>query len=333
MRSRLMLGVRGPSSSTIAADADAAPLWIRSGAAVRTGSVGTMSGPQSPTRPRAEALRLVRASSLDLSELVRVFNLGFSDYLVPLQLDGSEMADHIAHNDIDLVCSQVAVDVEPVTVALLARRGREAWLGGMGTAPAYRRIGLGARTLTATIDAAAARGVAAVWLEVLTDNASAIALYERLGFERVRHLEVWSLAPDRERAPVEHRGLDVDAAHAWIAGHRASREPWQRADASIVRMRERGTPLTGVAIERGDAIAGAAICRIDGGTVRVLQIAGVDRAAARDVVIAAAGALTLRLANVPGDDVFAGVLRELGAGVTAAQHEMRLSAGNLASGH
>jgi hypothetical protein len=98
-------------------------------------------------------------------------------------------------------------------------------------------------------------------------------------------------------------------------------------------MRERGTPLTGVAIERGDAIAGAAICRIDGGTVRVLQIAGVDRAAARDVVIAAAGALTLRLANVPGDDVFAGVLRELGAGVTAAQHEMRLSAGNLASGH
>jgi hypothetical protein len=166
-----------------------------------------------------------------------------------------------------------------------------------------------------------------VWLEVLDDNVPAIALYERLGFERVRHLEVWLLAPGGGREPVkpvERRGLDVDAAHAWIAGHRGGREPWQRADASIVRMRERGTPLSGLAVQRGDAIAGAAICLIDHGLVRVLQIAAVDRAAARDLVLAAAGELTLRLANVPGDDVFADVLRELGAGLTVAQHEMRL---------
>jgi hypothetical protein len=194
----------------------------------------------------------------------------------------------------------------------------------MGTSPAYRRIGLGARTLTAAIDAAAATGVDTVWLEVLDGNAPAIALYERLGFERVRHLEIWSLAPDPERAPVERRGLDVDAAHAWIAGHRASREPWQRADASIVRMRERGAPLTGVAVRRADRIAGAAICVTDDLTVRVLQIAAVDRAAARDLVVAAAGELTLRLANVPSDDVFSGVLSRLGAGLTVAQHEMRL---------
>lgn len=283
-----------------------------------------MSSHQPQTRSRAEALRLVSASSLEPGELVRVFNLGFSDYLVALQLDESELADHIANNDIDLGCSQVAVDVEPVGFALVGRRGTEAWIGGMGTSPAYRRIGLGARTLTAAIDAAAVTGVEAVWLEVLTENAPAIALYERLGFEPVRDVEIWSLAPDPDRAPVESRGLDVDAAHAWIAGHRPSREPWQRADTSIVRMRERGTPLSGVAIQRGDAIAGAAICRIDGGVVRVLQIGAVDRTAARDVVVAAAGELTLRLANVPSDDMFAGVLRKLGAGLTVAQHEMRL---------
>jgi ribosomal protein S18 acetylase RimI-like enzyme len=283
-----------------------------------------MSSREPQTRPRAEALRLVSASSVDPGQLVRVFNLGFSDYLVALQLDESEMADHIANNDIDLLCSRVAVDVEPVAFALVGRRGTDAWIGGMGTSPAYRRIGLGARTLAAAIDAAAAIGVAAVWLEVLTDNAPAIALYEHLGFEPVRDLEIWSLAPDPERASVGSRGLDVDAAHAWIAGHRPSREPWQRADASIVRMRERGTPLSGLAIQRGDAIAGAAICRIDDGAVRVLQIGAVDRAAARDVVIAAAGELTLRLANVPSDDMFAGVLRKLGAGLSVAQHEMRL---------
>jgi ribosomal protein S18 acetylase RimI-like enzyme len=240
-------------------------------------------------------------------------------------MDEPGLTDHIANNDIDLDCSRVAVDVEPVGFALVARRGTEAWIGGMGTSPAYRRIGLGARTLTAAIEAAGAVGVEAVWLEVLDDNAPAIALYERLGFERVRHLEVWSLAPNPRREPVERRGLDVDAAHAWIAGHRAGREPWQRADASIVRMRERGAPLTGVAVRRSDGIAGAAICMTDDVTVRVLQIAAVDRAAARDLVAAAAGDLTLRLANVPDDDVFAGVLRQSGAGLTVAQHEMRLT--------
>ncbi len=268
------------------------------------------------------------ASSLKPSQLVRVFNLGFSDYLVPMQMDEAALADHVDNNDIDLACSQVAVDVEPVGFALVARRGTEAWIGGMGTSPAYREIGLGARTLTAAIDAAAATGVRAVWLEVLDDNAPAIALYERLGFERVRHLEVWSLAPGcgrDPRRPVERRGLDVDAAHAWIAAHRSGREPWQRADASIVRMRERGTPLTGVAVRRSHGIAGAAICMIDGATVRLLQIAAVDRAAAHDLVVAAAGDLTLRLANVPENDVFAGVLRRLGAGLAVAQHEMRLA--------
>jgi ribosomal protein S18 acetylase RimI-like enzyme len=295
-----------------------------------SGSVLAMSLHEPQTRARADALHLVTARSLPLADLVRVFNLGFSDYLLPMQMDEAALADHIASNDIDLECSRVAVDVEPVGFALAARRGTEAWIGGMGTSPPYRRIGLGARTLRAAIAAVATAGVGTVWLEVLEGNVAAIALYERLGFRRVRHLEIWSLAPGAGRDPidrVEHRGLDVDAAHAWIAAHRSGREPWQRADASIVRMRERGIPLTGLAVQRSGGIAGAAICASDGVTVRVLQIAAVDGAAARDLVIAAAGELTLRLANVPGDDLFSGVLRRLGAGLTVAQHEMRLHVG------
>ncbi len=260
-------------------------------------------------------------------ELVRVFNLGFSDYLVPMVMDEAGLADHIACNDIDLACSRVAVDTEPVGFALAARRGTEAWIGGMGVAPAYRRGGVGARALLAAIDAVAGEGVGTVWLEVLEGNAPAIALYERLGFERVRRLEVWSLTPDPGREAVEHRGLDVDAAHAWIAAHRSGREPWQRADASIVRMRERGRPPIAVGVQRGGELAGAAICMTDDTTVRVLQIAAVDPAAAGDLVVAAAGRLTLRLANVPAADALSGVLRGLGAELTVAQHEMRLPVG------
>jgi GNAT superfamily N-acetyltransferase len=286
-----------------------------------------MNSHQPPPPGRVDALPLVSARSLDPGELVRVFNLGFSDYLLPMVMDEPGLADHIACNDIDLACSRVAVDVEPVAFALAARRGAEAWIGGMGVAPPYRRGGLGGRTLTAAIEAVVAAGVDTVWLEVLEGNVAAIALYERLGFERVRHLEVWSLPPDPERETVAHRALDVDAAHAWIASHRPGREPWQRADTSIVRMRERGAPLVGMAVRRSGQIAGAAICWPDAGTVRVLQIAAMDEAAARDLIVAAAGDLTLRLANVPSDDPLSGVVRRLGAELTAAQHEMRLRVG------
>jgi hypothetical protein len=63
--------------------------------------------------------------------------------------------------------------------------------------------------------------------------------------------------------------------------------------------------------------------------VRVLQLAAVDRTAARDPVLAAAGQLTLRLANIPSDDMPSGALRRLGASLSTAQHEMwlRLGAG------
>ncbi len=272
----------------------------------------------------SDPARLVPAATLDHAALTAAFNAGFSGYLVPMHMDEDALREHIAVNDIDLGRSIVAVDPDPVGLALTARRGSAAWIGGMGVAPGHRRTGLGARILRAALDTASTAGVDTVWLEVLVANDPAIALYEKLGFERVRHLSIWSLAPDAGD-DVELRTLDVDAAHAWIAAHRTGREPWQRADASIVRMRERDLPLRAVAVQRADGIAAAAICKSDGVTVSVIQLAAADRAAARDLIIAAAGDLTLRLPNIPSDDMFSGVLRCLGASLATRQHEMRLA--------
>jgi len=80
-----------------------------------------------------------------------------------------------------------------------------------------------------------------------------------------------------------------------------------------------------VAVPRSGQIAGAAVYLSDGALVRVLQMAALDPAAARDLIVAAAGRLTLRVANVPDDDLFAHVLGGLGAAMTMAQHEMRLA--------
>ena len=54
---------------------------------------------------------------------------------------------------------------------------------GMGLAASHRGQGLGARLLATTLEAADAAGITRVELMVLVDNAVAVALYRRHGFE------------------------------------------------------------------------------------------------------------------------------------------------------
>jgi ribosomal protein S18 acetylase RimI-like enzyme len=55
---------------------------------------------------------------------------------------------------------------------------------GVGMLPDVRGTGLGRRLMTAAIDAARAKGMERIGLEVFASNSRAIALYESLGFVR-----------------------------------------------------------------------------------------------------------------------------------------------------
>ncbi len=85
--------------------------------------------------------------------------------------------------------------------------------------------------MLAAHDEARARAVERVWLEVIVENTQAAALYEALGYERVREVEVWSL----DGGDGEADECDPDEAHAWIRARRTEPEPWQRADASLAK--------------------------------------------------------------------------------------------------
>ena len=258
-------------------------------------------------------MRVEPASTLDLSLLRELFNEGFSEYLVPMELDDVAFRDHLNGNDIDLECSQVAIDDRPAALALIARRGAAGWVGGMGTAPPYRRRGLGERALVAGVDAARRHGCHEMWLEVIEGNRAAIALYEKLGFEFARDLIVWSL-PARQDGVPPSQPVAPERAQAWIAAHRESREPWQRADESLARMRARGAPLRGLTIDRGGQVAAAVVFRDDPDPVVVLQVAAVDDDATADALLAAAGRERgLRLSNAPAGEAAERAMERLGA--------------------
>ena len=253
---------------------------------------------------------------LDRPALTALFNDAFSDYLVPMRLDDDAFAAHVELNDIDLSASPVAFDGDrAVAFALVAIRAEEAWIGGMGTRPSERGRGLGEAVLVAGLESARERGCRRAWLEVIDRNEPAVHLYERLGFERERDVIVWSLdGHDEAAAPA--RTPSVDDAHAWIAARRASREPWQRTDAALARMRER-RPLRAVAVDRDGELA-AALIHDDTPSVR--QIAALDEAAAADLLRGRG----VRMSNAPAGEPPSNALERLGARMVARQHEMRI---------
>ncbi len=266
-------------------------------------------------------MRIVPGAELGTATLLEVFNAGFSDYLVPLQLDEAALRTHLRENDIALDRSPVAVADEPVAFALLGVRGGGAWIGGMATVPAERRNGLARKLLDAAIESATAAGCTSVWLEVVDRNAAALALYQARGFAQVRDLTVWSLPAAAGGGGA--REVGEREAHAWIAAHRDEREPWQRADATLERLREAGAALRGLVLERSGEVGGAVVYR-DATTVPVLQLAAVDDDAADALVRAAAGSRALHVTNAPSDGRLSRVLERRGAGIVARQHEMRL---------
>lgn len=70
-------------------------------------------------------------------------------------------------------------DVNPKTHETLRHSG----VLGMGVAASHRGQGVGSALLRATLEAASARGITRVELIVRADNAAAIRLYEKYGFE------------------------------------------------------------------------------------------------------------------------------------------------------
>jgi ribosomal protein S18 acetylase RimI-like enzyme len=258
-------------------------------------------------------VELVPAATFSAAELAALFTAGYEGYYVPLAVDEAAFSFMASAWDYDLAASRVAVANEgPVGLCVLARRGEDGWIGGVGVSAPARRGGVGERLMLAVLDEARTLGLARVWLEVLVQNEPAIRLYEKLGFDHVRDLEVWSL----DGAPGEALPGSAEDAHAWIREHRSAREPWQRADGTLARL----GGLEGIAGE-----GGAAVARISGGRVSILQLAA-ETPAATEALLGAARGLgdSVSWLNVPADDPAATVLERLGGRVDARQHEMVL---------
>ena len=260
-------------------------------------------------------IALEPASRFTHAELAAIFNAGYERYFTPFSVDEASFRFMAETWDDDLDASRVAVvDGEPAGIAKLAIRGERGWIGGIGVALPHRGTGVGEALMREVIEQARSRGLTELWLEVLVRNEPAIRLYEKLGFERVRDLEVWTL---EDLTSENHDGgpSSAERAHDRIRAERTWREPWQRADESVAN-------FTGV--EGLESEGGAVLYRRTGERASLLQAVAADEDAARKLLRSLPQA-TLTWLNGPEGDVFNAAIASLGGVQDHRQHELLLS--------
>jgi GNAT superfamily N-acetyltransferase len=234
-------------------------------------------------------VKLVPSDQYAYAELAELFTRGYEGYFVPMHFDEPTLRYMVEAWDIDLSKSRVAPDAG---LANLAIRGDRGWIGGIAVVPEQRRGGVGRALMEALLELAPPT----VLLEVIEANEPAIKLYESLGFEKTRVLEVW-----RVEAPL----VEAETAVQSTLGQTGL--PWQREDASL--------PPD---YERVEVDGGAMIFR--GGTVFQLEARDEDAAAA----LLSRGT-ALNYVNVPAGDVACGALERLGGELRLKQFEMVLA--------
>jgi len=233
-------------------------------------------------------MKPVPSDRYSLAELAELFTRGYEGYFVPMHFDEPTLRYMVEAWDIDLSRSRVAPDAG---LANLAIRGDRGWIGGIAVVPEQRRGGVGRALMEAVLELAPST----VLLEVIEANEPAIKLYESLGFEKTRVLEVWRVEAD-----------EVPAERAARSTLGQTDLPWQREDASL--------PAD---YERVEVDGGAMIFR--GGTVFQLEARDEDAAAA----LLSRGTV-LNYVNVPEGDVAIGALERLGGELRLKQFEMVL---------
>jgi ribosomal protein S18 acetylase RimI-like enzyme len=262
------------------------------------------------------AVALQPASRFTHAELAEIFNAGYEGYYTPFSVDEAAFRFISTIWDDDLDASRVAlVGGEPAGICKLAIRGDRGWIAGVGVAVPHRGQGVGEALMRGVLEQARARGLREVWLEVLVQNEPAIRLYEKLGFERVRELEVWTL---ESLVFQKHKVGSVapERAQARIARERLEREPWQRADESVANYEN---------VEALESDAGAVLYRRSGERVSLLQGVAANEDAARELLQSLPSATALTWLNGPVGDVFNAAIAALGGTRDHRQHELLLS--------
>jgi len=168
------------------------------------------------------------ALSFSISETAALLTRGFEGYLVPIQMNDVALQAMLRRDGVDLAESRILLkDNIPVGVALIARRGWTSRLAAMGIVADARNSGAGSWMMEKLIVEARARGEKEMFLEVIEQNAPAVHLYQKFGFETVRRLLGFKIENPQAESDDALEEIDVREMGRLISVCGLRDLPWQ----------------------------------------------------------------------------------------------------------
>jgi ribosomal protein S18 acetylase RimI-like enzyme len=191
--------------------------------------------------------------SLELAtndELLEVFNLAFSDYVVPLQLSMDQLRSKF-HNDNVVLAYSVGAFNENKLVGFVLHgidtleNIKYAYNAGTGVVPAFRGHNLTQKMYKHLLPKLKTFGVEKIVLEVIQQNITAHSIYERIGFKTIRSVNCYKKSKYYEKYASDFVILEryniLDSFHISTHYHEHSKllakATWQNSKASISRQK------------------------------------------------------------------------------------------------
>jgi ribosomal protein S18 acetylase RimI-like enzyme len=194
-----------------------------------------------------------RLSECSLEDAAEGFTIGFSGYVVPMNVTVASLQLRIRRDHVDLDESRVYFDGEkPAGILMIGRRGDLSRVGAIGMGPTIRSKGFGRSVMLDAIEAAKARGDRKLILEVINTNERARDLYLSLGFVITRKLVGFDRSRTRaapDVAPAEE--CEATAAAGMLTRFADAGLSWQTDPRSFERL---GPPLKGFALDGSAAV-------------------------------------------------------------------------------
>lgn len=214
------------------------------------------------------AMTTVTVREFGVKAAAALLDRGFADYLVKIRIT-PDVLRAMQHTDqVDFDASQVLlINNQPAGAGLISRRGDRCRLSCMCLLPEARGNGAGRGFLGQLLQAASTRGDSHMELEVIAQNAPAVALYQAAGFETVRKLKGFTRPAEKE-PPAESIDLSETIPLTDFVELAAQREPddipWQVSARTLAT----ASPKHHRAIRRGD---GGVLVNHASSVVRVIR--------------------------------------------------------------
>lgn len=154
-----------------------------------------------------------------VDELLEIFNLSFSDYIVPFTITRQQLEDKIKSEGIKLELSVGAFEDNKLIAFVLHAYGvvdriKTVYNSGTGVIPAKRGNKLTLKLYEYILPVLKTKNIERLHLEVITTNKRAIKSYESVGFKTTRLLKCFKGSVNNKN-DIIHFGIRTLQSHNW----------------------------------------------------------------------------------------------------------------------